>query len=123
MYRAIVESEDGETYLASSNLYCFAIGRDGAGAVDTLLAGLCACVAHHVYRRAVARKIVFSGLTVGATTELAADGLSLARLELTLAFRDGALTGDDKADLARQIGRCPLYNTISAGVAICVSFS
>jgi uncharacterized OsmC-like protein len=123
MYNAIVESEDGRKYRGSSNGYGFAMGQDGAGPIDALLAGLCACVAHHVYRRAAERKIVFSGLRVEASADLAVDKLSLSHIALTLELKDGAPTGDDRADLVRQAVRCPLYNTLAKGLKIDVSVS
>jgi uncharacterized OsmC-like protein len=121
MYSAVVESNDGREYRAISNEYGFAMGQGGASPIDTLLAGLCACVAHHVYRRAVERKIVFSRIVLRATADLAADKLSLAYVALTLEFEDGAPTDDDKADIARQAVFCPLYNTLAKALKIGIS--
>jgi len=118
MYTVVVENNGSQHYRATSRGYEFLMGQGGANPVETLLAGLSACVAHHVLSRLIARQIAFAALVVKADAELEEDGLAIARVGLCIDLRDAAMTTAERDDLAAQARLCPLYNTLAKAAAM-----
>lgn len=118
MYTALVENNGSQQYRATSRGYEFIMGLNGANPIETLLAGLCACVAHHVRDRLIERKKAFAAFTVKADAELVEDGLAIARIGLAIEVRGVALTAAEGDDLIAQAKQCPLYNTLVKGTVI-----
>jgi uncharacterized OsmC-like protein len=118
MYTAIVENNGSQQYRAASRGYEFVMGLNGANPIETLLAGLCACIAHHIRDRLIERKIAFSMFAVKADAELVEDRLSIARIGVSIAVRGAVLSAADGDDLVAQARQCPLYNTLVKGTVI-----
>lgn len=118
MYTAIVENNGSQQYRATSRGYDFVLGEKGANPIETLLAGLCACVAHHVRDRLIERKKAFVTFAVKADAELVEDGLAIAKIGLAIEVRGAALTMAEGNDLVAQAKECPLYNTLIKGTVI-----
>ncbi|GAA0585964.1 OsmC family protein [Rhizomicrobium electricum] len=118
MYTAIVENNGSQQYRATSRGYEFVMGQSGANPIETLLAGLCACVSHHVRDRLIEKKIAFSKFAVKADAELVADGLSIARIVLAIEVRGAVVTAAQGDDLIEQSRQCPLYGTLVKGTVI-----
>lgn len=122
MYSASIENNGNRQYRASTKGYGFLIGQDGANAIDTLLASLCACVAHHIRDHLVEQQWAYSLMTVTANAELAADKLALARIAVSVDVQGGQMTEAQKGELLQQAKRCPIYNSLSKGTDIKLSF-
>jgi uncharacterized OsmC-like protein len=118
MYTALVENNGSQQYRATSRGYEFVMGQSGANPIETLLAGLCACVAHHVRDRLIERKIVFTKFAIKADAELTEDGLAIAIIGISIDVSCGALTAAQGDDLIEQSRHCPLYNTLVKGTVI-----
>ncbi len=122
MYSASIENNGNRQYRASTKGYGFLMGQEGANPIDVLLASLCACVGHHFRDHMVAQTWVFSLMTVTANAELAADKLALARIAVSVDVQGAQMTEAQKSELLRQASRCPIYNSLSKGADITVSF-
>jgi uncharacterized OsmC-like protein len=118
MYTALVENNGSQQYRATSRGYQFLMGQGGANPIETLLAGLAACVAHHVRDRLIETKKAFVTFAVKADAELVEDGLAIAKIGLAIDVRGVALTSAEGDDLIAQAKECPLYNTLIKGTVI-----
>lgn len=118
MYTATVENNGSQQYRATSRGYEFVMGLNGANPIETLLAGLCACVAHHVRDRMIERKIAFTAFAMKAEAERTEDGLALAKIGVSIEVWGVPLSAAEGDDLVAQAKECPLYNTLIKGTVI-----
>ena len=113
MYKASIKNSGDQQYHVETRDYSFLMGQGGAGPIDTLVASLCACLAHHVRDRLLEHKIAFSILTMKAEADLAADKRSLAHISVSLGVNGSELADAQKEDLLQQAGLCPIFNTLN----------
>jgi uncharacterized OsmC-like protein len=112
MHRASVHNEGDRQYRASTKGGDFLMGEGGVGPIDALLASLCACVAHHLRDHLAQQGGTCPRLTVTADAGLAPDKLALATIAVRVEVAGRSLSDAQQADLLRQAGRCPIYNTL-----------
>jgi uncharacterized OsmC-like protein len=123
MYKASIENSGEQQYHAVTGNYGFLMGQGGANPIDTLVASLCGCLAHHARNRLMEQKIAFSILTVKAEADLTEDKRSLAHMSVSLGVNGSKLTEAQKEDLLQQSGLCPIFNTLNKCLDIELSVS
>ncbi len=116
-YAAAVENRGDSTYLATTRHGSFVMSTAGRAAnpVDTLLASLCACVAHYAGDFLREERVAADGLHVSADATGTPDGRSLARIDVRVEVRGASLDGRQRAALLGVAERCKVHNTLRAG--------
>lgn len=125
MNQAIVENRGESKYYATTNDYAFVMDTRGQGAnpIDTLLASLAACVAHHVIYGLRDAAIENSGFSVRASAELTEDRQRLAAISVVTDMKQIAIDEAQCEVLASYAQRCPIYNTLKAGCPISLAWA
>jgi uncharacterized OsmC-like protein len=123
LYSAAVENRGDSTYLATTKHGSFVMSTGGRGVnpVDTLLASLCACVAHYARDFLRDRNIPADALTVSASATATPDGGRLAEIDARIEVKGATLDDRQRQDLLRAAERCKVHNTLKAGCGIRVT--
>jgi uncharacterized OsmC-like protein len=117
MYEAKVENRGDTRYHATtSGGHAFVMGTNGSAAnpVDTVLAGLCACVGHYVRDFLHERRLASHGFAVEAEAESTPDGSRLASIAVWIDLRDAPLDDAGRAQVLVAAARCKVHNTLKA---------
>lgn len=120
MYRASVENRGDTQYHATTRHSTFVLDTAGQGAnpVDTLLAGLCACVGHYVRDYLRDEGIPYRGFTVDAEATATPDQKKLAGITLWIDLGETELGQQKRAALLTFVERCKVHGTLREGCPI-----
>lgn len=119
-YQAKVVSKGDLRYAATTQKGAFAMAADGSasGAIDTLLASLCACLAHYTGDFLQQEGAPFSQYEISAESELAEGGRRLGPIRTAVELEGGALSDAQKAALSEYVTRCPIHGSLKANSPI-----
>ena len=125
MYQASVENRGDSRYYATTPNSSLVLDTNGQGPnpIDTMLASLAACVAHHILYWLRDRNINNPGFTVAASGELSEDRLRLSAISVVAGIGHIARDSEQRRELMEYIQRCPIYGTLSIGCPTNFSFT
>jgi uncharacterized OsmC-like protein len=120
MYKAKVVSKGDQKYQATTQHSQFQMASDGSASkpTDTLLAALCACLAHYVGDFLKEGKISFSDYSIRAECGLSEDGSRLGDINVVVEVPKAAINGDTKSALLSYMTQCHIFGTLKANSKI-----
>lgn len=126
MYSAAVTNRGTYANYARTKHGEFVVGMKGGGssAIDTVLAGLCGCIAYYLRDAMLEKHITYTSFDVKAETDLTPDGTRFAAISVTIQLEGSpAISPDDIASLLMAAEKCQVHNTLRANSPISISLT
>jgi uncharacterized OsmC-like protein len=125
MYQATITGQGDQKYHAATRQGRFELSSDGSapGAIEALLASLCACLAHHLGDHLTTEKISFTQFSITGECALAADHSRVGDIDVVISIDDCVLDAVAKAAAISAVQRCCIHNTLKASSRIVVRFA
>ncbi len=126
MYSASVTNRGTSKNYAKTRHGEFTIASDGehSCSTDTLLAGLCGCIAYHLRNAMVERQLAYALFVVKAASDFTPDRTRLGAIDVAIEMEGAQLDStDDITFLIAAAEACQLRNSLKANSHINVSFT
>ena len=123
MYSALVNNDGSSKHFAKTRHGEFTIDTEGKGSnpVDTVLAGLCGCIAHEVRDAMLRNKIKYTSFQVKAEADSVADNSRLNSVTVTIDLQDTHIGKEDAAALITAAEGCKVRSTLNPVAPVSIS--